>query len=534
METKTVWCVKRCLQGISNLNHKKAEAKLRLFCVRHLRYTAFVKEKLVLYWSRRDFRLRDNPALSAAISYSKKENISFLPIFVVEDYMCASDPKFQFGYPSRYFLSNALPQFFSKFKTYAVLKGKGAKTIMQFHKAFELSVFVNEDVYPDFYKQIAKLRDGGVSLHIHKDQMTVERNTFTGGGKQYSVFTPFKNKVWQSFIESTEASKPDINSVTYLKEVAIPKSLVQLKNTFEVLMKTFGSDRKCSVGGDTFEIDNHIPFLPNLESWYLSEKEAQATFKQFLKQGMSTYKDDRNFLAIPGTSRMSLALTWGLTSARILKNEVQKHFESDFSNPFSSYTNEGALHFISELIWREFYKYLFFHDSKLMDTEFQLRYRGTIAWIEHSEAKKRFTAWVEGKTGYAVVDAAMMELAHTGWMHNRARMVVASILTKNLGVDWRWGQEYFRAMLIDLDDASNNGGWQWGASVGADPKPIRIFNPYLQAENYDKEGEYQKKWLGEVRFASTSTPIIPHAHARSEALKRYGLSTTNEETPRDS
>jgi deoxyribodipyrimidine photo-lyase len=102
-------------------------------------------------------------------------------------------------------------------------------------------------------------------------------------------------------------------------------------------------------------------------------------------------------------------------------------------------------------------------------------------------------------------------------------MIVASILTKNLGVDWRWGQEYFRAMLIDLDEASNNGGWQWGASVGADPKPIRIFNPYLQAENYDAKNIYQKKWLGDEKFFFGPEPIIPHPQARDEALKRYGL-----------
>ena len=103
-------------------------------------------------------------------------------------------------------------------------------------------------------------------------------------------------------------------------------------------------------------------------------------------------------------------------------------------------------------------------------------------------------------------------------------MIVASILTKNLGVDWRWGQEYFRAMLIDLDEASNNGGWQWGASVGADPKPIRIFNPYLQAENYDKKNVYQNKWLSKEYFDANIPPIIEHKDAREQALKRYGLS----------
>jgi deoxyribodipyrimidine photo-lyase len=118
----------------------------------------------------------------------------------------------------------------------------------------------------------------------------------------------------------------------------------------------------------------------------------------------------------------------------------------------------------------------------------------------------------------------MNELATTGYMHNRARMIVSSVLTKNLGVNWLWGQEYFRAMLIDLDEASNNGGWQWGASVGADPKPIRIFNPYLQAENYDKDNKYQNKWLSKEYLSNPPLPIIEHKDARREALKRYGLS----------
>lgn len=166
-----------------------------------------------------------------------------------------------------------------------------------------------------------------------------------------------------------------------------------------------------------------------------------------------------------------------------------------------------------------------------MQTEFQERFRGTIAWVEDAEALRRFTAWVRGETGYPVVDAAMKQIAKTGWMHNRSRMIVASILTKNLGVDWRWGQEYFRAALIDLDEASNNGGWQWGASVGADPKPIRIFNPELQAKNYDASGAYQAKWLGgENIFSRVQVPLVEHKLAREEALRRYGL---EKEEPRD-
>ncbi len=492
-----------------------------------------MKEKLVLYWSRRDFRLRDNPALLAAVAYAKSEKVPLLPLFILEDYMCAGDPTFQFGYPSRVFLSKALPPFLSTFSSAALVKGKGAKTILEFAKAFELSVFVNEDVYSDFYKQIAKLRDAGLDLHIHKDQMTVDRATVTGAGNRYSVFTPFKNAVWTSFLASSEALKISLEGVTYAPITAVPKQLKLIEITEEAILHTLGTSRLFKVEETCINIDTLQPATPDFLEWYVTEKEAHSQFKHFLKSSISTYKESRNFLAQEGTSRMSLALAWGLTSARILKNEIQKHFEEDFSNPFPSRTDVGAVHYISELIWREFYKYLFFHNPALMDTEFQERFRGTIAWVDTKTAHTRFAAWIEGKTGYKIVDAAMLELAHTGWMHNRARMIVASVLTKNLGVPWQWGQEYFRAMLIDLDEASNNGGWQWGASVGADPKPIRIFNPYLQAENYDKEGEYQKKWLGEERFQNEAQPIVPHKDAREAALFRYGLIQKKDGVPRE-
>jgi deoxyribodipyrimidine photolyase len=233
---------------------------------------------------------------------------------------------------------------------------------------------------------------------------------------------------------------------------------------------------------------------------------------------------------------------------------ILKHYNYDFLNPYSN-KNEDATHYITELIWREFYKYLLFHYPNLMHQEFQEKFRNKIKWVNKEESAKRFLAWIKGETGYAVVDAAMNELAKTGYMHNRARMIVASVLTKNLGIDWRAGQEYFRAMLIDLDEASNNGGWQWGASTGADPKPIRIFNPYLQAENYDKENIYQEKWLGKEKFKKYLNekelkkeiqkenlfddnqnkiyPIVLHSKARQEALIRYGLDKNKDGKPRD-
>jgi deoxyribodipyrimidine photo-lyase len=185
--------------------------------------------------------------------------------------------------------------------------------------------------------------------------------------------------------------------------------------------------------------------------------------------------------------------------------------------------NEGSGVWLSELIWRDFYAQIMANFPHAMARSFKPEY-DAIKWEHGPHAHKLFDAWCQGRTGYPLVDAAMMQLAKTGWMHNRSRMIVASVLTKNLGVDWRWGQEYFRAMLIDLDEASNNGGWQWGASVGADPKPIRIFNPYLQAANYDKKNVYQNKWLSKEYFDANIPPIIEHKDAREQALKRYGLS----------
>jgi deoxyribodipyrimidine photo-lyase len=255
----------------------------------------------------------------------------------------------------------------------------------------------------------------------------------------------------------------------------------------------------------------------------MSEGEALKAYKAFLKNSIDEYKNKRDFLSEQGTSKMSLALAWGFVSARTLCLLIKEYYNTSFENPHSL-RHGGATHYISELIWREFYGYLLHHYPQLMHTEFQEKFRGRIRWQENKEAHKRFVAWMRGETGYAIVDAAMKQLATLGWMHNRARMIVSSVLTKNLGVDWRWGQEYFRAMLIDLDEASNNGGWQWGASVGADPKPIRIFNPYLQAKNYDADGGYQKKWLPPERLVLELPLLVEHKRAREDALARYGLS----------
>ena len=502
-------------------------------------------KKLNIYWLRRDFRLTDNPALHASLKKSKEKDSYFLPIFVLEDYMRIADPKYQFGYPSRYFLSKALPEFSKNFKSFFIIKGRGAQSIIDIckktNKDFEVEIFVNEDVYLDFHKQIKKITKNNIKINIFKDQMTVDANTKTLTGNYYSIFTPFKKAVWESFLKTKEIPKvkeSDLASLNYFNLSKVDKMKEKiLKNNFESLLKEFSENRKLKIPNskEIIDIDSLLDFKPdfeNLDNFYFTEIEAIKRFDKYLKKDIVSYKDERDFLDKDKTSKMSLGLTFGLVSSRTLKSKIQKHFSEDFILSATSDSNVGIVAFLSELIWREFYKYLFFHNPNLMNQEFQEKFRNKIKWIDDKEAKNRFTSWIKGETGYKVVDAAMIELAKTGFMHNRARMIVSSVLTKNLGVDWRWGQEYFRAMLVDLDESSNNGGWQWGASVGADPKPIRIFNPYLQAENYDPKNIFQKKWLGE-NFDKDIKPIVEHKEARQSALERYGLANDKNTPFRD-
>lgn len=477
-------------------------------------------KQAVVYWARRDLRLEDNPALNAAIQIAKEKDAEFLPVFTLENYILEAKPREQFGYPSRYFLSRALPYFANNFENFLLLKGNAVQVLKTLVKKIEGKVVlcVNDDIHPDFYKQIVKLKNLGLNVVVFEDALSIPKNTLTQTGTIYSIFTPFKKAVWQKFLTQKVLGKADLKGVQFFKN----QKIKSLGYAFEKIWKLFSKERKLRIFVDgrkkVLDIDTHIGFSPNLDDWYYSEEEAQKTFQKFLKSGgLEDYKDKRDMLAQEGTSRMSLALTWGLVSSRWLRKEVQEFIDNDLGDLEDAGRYQGAVSYISELIWREFYKYLLYHFPNLLNTEFQNKYRN-LQWDNSKEAEQKFVAWIKGETGYPLVDAAMQQLARTGWMHNRARMVVSSFLTKHLGIDWRWGQEYFRAMLIDLDDASNNGGWQWGASVGADPKPIRIFNPSIQAEKFDPDGVYTKQWLGDRKVVE---PIVEHKTARAEALKRY-------------
>jgi deoxyribodipyrimidine photo-lyase len=237
---------------------------------------------------------------------------------------------------------------------------------------------------------------------------------------------------------------------------------------------------------------------------------------------MGGYPEERDVVA-DDTSRLSVHLRFGTLSARWLEERVR------------AAGGPGSQRFRDELAWRDFLASVLARHPEAAREELQERYRGTLAWEDDDEALE---AWKRGRTGYPLVDAAMRQLLATGWMHNRARLVTASFLVKDAGVDWRRGEAVFLDHLLDADTQQNNGNWQWVAGVGTDAAPyFRIFNPTLQAKKFDPDGAYVKRWIPELAGvpdafihepwrapeppADYPPPMLDHAEARARSLDRY-------------
>jgi deoxyribodipyrimidine photo-lyase len=238
------------------------------------------------------------------------------------------------------------------------------------------------------------------------------------------------------------------------------------------------------------------PALPASVPFPPGEGEAQRRLHAFINRaelGIYHYKDLRDREDIEGTSKLSPYLRFGLLSARQV---VSAAWEAIRAAP-DEQSHKNAETWLNELIWREFYIHILYHFPEVRKSNFRMH---NIAW--NNDAAE-FAAWCAGLTGYPGVDAAMRQLVKTGWMHNRARMIVASFLTKDLLIDWRWGERFFMQHLVDGDPAANNGGWQWTAGTGTDAAPyFRIFNPILQSKKFDPNGQYIRQWVPEL----TSVP----------------------------
>jgi deoxyribodipyrimidine photo-lyase len=217
---------------------------------------------------------------------------------------------------------------------------------------------------------------------------------------------------------------------------------------------------------------------------------------------LQNYHETRDYPSIKGTSKLSIHLRFGTISIRKLVQAAST------KNPV----------YLNELIWRDFYQMIIHHFPQSVKEAFKVKYE-RIEW-EHNEI--HFNAWCEGRTGYPLVDAGMRELNNTGFMHNRVRMVVASFLCKHLLLDWKWGAAYFAEKLLDFEEASNIGGWQWAAGCGCDAAPyFRVFNPTLQQQKFDPKFDYIKKWVPEFGTKAYPEPIIEHTFARDRVINRY-------------
>jgi len=455
-------------------------------------------------WFRRDLRIADHPALTAAI-----ERGEVAPVFCLDDRLIhgrfASGPRTQFMLECLSELRESLEKIGS---TLHMLRGRPEVEIPKFVEAVGASeLHFSRDLTPYARERgelvRAALEGKGVELIAHDGTDTVDvRPIATQKGKPYTVFTPFfRNWVRVPRREILPPPKRASQPAGVPKPAPIP-TLAKLK-----LEQTLADP---PAGG---------------------EREAHRLFERFLSEGVSLYTEIHDALGQDLTSRLSPHLHFGTVSPRQIEDALP--------------SGEGPEAYRRQLCWRDFYSHVLYHFPDNRTTEFQPRYRKGFGW---SKDKKAFVAWTEGRTGFPLVDAGMRQLLTEGWMHNRARLVVGSFLTKDLGIDWRMGEEHFMRYLVDGDEANNNGNWQWIASVGTDPQPAfkRIFNPALHQERYDPEGTYVRRYvpeLAEVPDEYLAEPsrmsaeeqescgcvigrdypeqMVDHKKAREEALDRY-------------
>jgi deoxyribodipyrimidine photo-lyase len=368
---------------------------------------------------------------------------------------------------------------------------------------------------------LKKLGDLGIAVHTERDHLLIEPQELRKDPKApsfYQVYTPFSKK-WFSMYTQDEVQNrvaAQREAILYLeKRKNGERTEPFFKMTWENLLpKT--EIIKDSL--DTYIKDNALLLkieLPKAGS--LAAYEAATAFKSEL----NNYLTKRDYPATAGTSRLSIYFKNGsITPAIVLSMLGLKSL--DF------FEKSGKSQFFKEIIWREFYYHILYHRPSVEHEAYLAHYKN-IKWENN---KSWFEAWKEGKTGYPIVDAGMRQLKTTGWMHNRVRMIVASFLTKDLLIDWKWGEKHFMTELLDGDLAPNNGGWQWAASTGCDPQPyFRIFNPLLQSEKFDPDGEYIKKYIPELRGVSSELihepgdryilPIVNHAIQKQKALALY-------------
>jgi deoxyribodipyrimidine photo-lyase len=414
-----------------------------------------------IWWIRRDLRLTDNPALQAALEAGR-----VVPVFILDPaFSDSSRRRRDFLYEGLHALDKQLRERGS----YLVLrKGRPVQVLGQLlWETDSEAIYAEEDFTP-----YAVRRDEEVARHlplnlIHGQTVQHPNDVLKANGTPYTVYTPY-SKAWKAKLPSRLQLFPvpgKIDTPANIRTEPLPRYKVS-------------------------------PLFPS------GEQEALARLDEFLHRRIYSYGEDRNRMDLEGTSAISPYLHFGMLGLRqavYAARQAAVQVRGEISK-------RSAETWLNELIWREFYIQILFHFPYVSRTAFN-RSLANIEWINN---ESQFDAWKEGRTGVPIVDAGMRQLREIGWMHNRARMIVASYLVKDLLIDWRWGEAWFMENLLDGDLAANNGGWQWTAGTGTDAAPyFRIFNPVLQSAKFDPNGDYIRRWVPELRMLDSKTIHAP-------------------------
>jgi deoxyribodipyrimidine photo-lyase len=467
-----------------------------------------------LVWLRRDLRVEDQAALSRALAACRQVHLAFLFDRAILDPLPRADRRVEFIRESLSALDAQLQALGPPGAGLIVVHGTAEAEVPRLAQAVGArAVFANEDYEPAAIARDDAVRTAlaarGIALHLSPDQaLLAPREVLSQAGTPYTVFTPYF-RAWSAKLDEDDVrdrSSAELGTRLAPRPPALREGVPALAD----------------LGFEPTDLAA-LPIATGSAG-------AAATLQDFADR-IDRYESARDFPALKGPSYLGVHLRFGTVSVRALARLARAR------------AGPGAATWLKELAWRDFYfqvlaHFPHVHDAAGVSHSFRPEY-DRIAWEEGPQAEARWRAWCEGRTGYPIVDAAMLQLERTGYMHNRLRMVAASFLCKHLGIDWRRGEAWFARKLNDFDLAANNGGWQWASSSGCDAQPyFRIFNPVLQGQRFDAEGKFVLRYLPQLANVPAKArhapwqaggapgyppPIVDHAQARAEALRRYAV-----------
>lgn len=445
-----------------------------------------MNKRPLLAWFREDLRVDDQRALLAAVADATAQGTTVHAVWcAVPQQWDAHD----MGDNRRWFVLESVRELAQTLATAGIPltvldAGDFAGStvgVARHAQAVGASALYFNDEYPlnELHRDqtmMALCAQAGIAVHRFHDGVLVPPAAFVNkSGTPYTVFTPYRQS-WYRYLAGDPAIHPKafVATAPRADDALLQRELQATLHTLDGLQRALAVLQSVRAG------------------WPPGEREARRRLKNFVGGVIQGYRDARDIPAEPGTSVLSPYLAAGCLSPRRALAVARAANHGDFAEG-----NAGVVTWVSELAWRDFYRQVMFHFPQVARGQAFRRGTDAIAWRRH---EGDFAAWCEGRTGYPLVDAAMRQLVHTGWMHNRLRMVTAMFLSKDLLIDWRLGERFFARHLVDWDFAANNGGWQWSASTGTDAAPyFRLFSPVRQGERFDPEGRFVRHWLPELR-----------------------------------